>query len=77
MNTIADIACLFWGFFELYKAIILLYYVQIYKTTNLQFDETLKSLGNSLPASENLPKPMKSLTTRGNRFLQAGSFPVW
>lgn len=48
-----------------------------YKTTHLQFDEILKSLGNSLQASENLPKPVKSLTTPGSRFLKAGSLPVW
>lgn len=50
---------------------------RIYKTTNLRFDEILESLGNSIQASENLPKPVKSPTTPGSRFLKAGSLPVW
>jgi len=50
---------------------------RICKTTDLQFDEILKSLGNSLQALESWPKPVKSLTIRGNCFLKAGTFPVW
>lgn len=70
-------ACLLGGLLSYIKQLFYFAIYRISKTANLQFEEILKSLGNSLQAAENLPKPLKIPTTHVSCFLKAGNFPVF